>query len=201
MCFFQKVMVPVPESRHASQCVAKASHVYMHHSLVKEHPLHKILVLQAWLTSAKKGKGLVNWVYKPCPTALYSAVQSHCSIVSHDPLYHWVAKAVLKTAEESYNISTAEAVKKTLQLYFLRERAYSITGNSRVEIWLHHPVNCIPVGHGLYTQFTPFFGSGSGLLDWQSSLTKQPTAAIVRWAGVVHVHTFITCQEHIRTGG
>ena len=37
---------------------------------------------------AKKGKCLVNCVYKPCPAALYSAVQSHCSILSHDALHH-----------------------------------------------------------------------------------------------------------------
>ena len=36
----------------------------------------------------KKGKGLVNCVYKLCPTALYSAVQSRCSILSHDALHH-----------------------------------------------------------------------------------------------------------------
>ena len=46
------------------------------------------LVSQARPTSAKEGKGLVNCVYKPCPTALYSAVQSHCSILSHDALCH-----------------------------------------------------------------------------------------------------------------
>ena len=35
----------------------------------------------------KEGKGLVNCVYKPCPTTLYSVGQSHCSILSHDALH------------------------------------------------------------------------------------------------------------------
>ena len=45
-----------------------------------------------------KGKGLVNCVCKPCPAALYSVVQSHCSILSHDVTV-WVAIAVLKTVK------------------------------------------------------------------------------------------------------
>ena len=43
------------------------------------------LVSQARPTSAK-GKGLVKCIYKLCPTALYSVVQSHCSILSNDCL-------------------------------------------------------------------------------------------------------------------
>ena len=35
-----------------------------------------------------KTKGLVNCVYKPCPAALYSAVQSHCRSLLHDALHH-----------------------------------------------------------------------------------------------------------------
>ena len=46
------------------------------------------LVSQARPSSTKEGKGLVNCVYQPCPAALYSAVQSHCSILSHDALRH-----------------------------------------------------------------------------------------------------------------
>ena len=30
----------------------------------------------------------MNCVYKPCPAALYSAVQSRCSILSHATLHH-----------------------------------------------------------------------------------------------------------------
>ena len=51
-------------------------------------PCERWVVLQAQPTSAREGKGLVNCVYKPCPAALYSAVQSHCSILSHDALHH-----------------------------------------------------------------------------------------------------------------
>ena len=47
-----------------------------------------LLVSQARPTSAREGKGLVNCVYKPCPAAPCSAVQSHCSILSHDALRH-----------------------------------------------------------------------------------------------------------------
>ena len=51
--------------------------------------------------------------------------------------------------------------KNTLTI-LLGECAYSAKGNSRVqlfEIWLHHPANCIPAGHSLYTQFTRPFPS------------------------------------------
>ena len=47
-----------------------------------------MLVSQARPTSAREGKGLVNCIYKLCPGALYSAVQSHCSILSHDAVHH-----------------------------------------------------------------------------------------------------------------
>ena len=33
----------------------------------------------------------MNCVYKPCPTALYSAVQSNCSILSHDAFHHYLS--------------------------------------------------------------------------------------------------------------
>ena len=46
------------------------------------------IVSQARPTFAKGGKGLVDCVCKPCSAAVYSAVQSHCSILSHDTLCH-----------------------------------------------------------------------------------------------------------------
>ena len=46
------------------------------------------IVSQARPTFAKGGKGLVDCVCKPCSAAVYSAVQSHCSILSHDALCH-----------------------------------------------------------------------------------------------------------------
>ena len=46
----------------------------------------------------QKGKGLVNCVYKPCPAALYSVVQSHCSILS-SYMTVWVAIAVFENGE------------------------------------------------------------------------------------------------------
>ena len=36
----------------------------------------------------QRGKSLVNCIHKPCPGALYSAVQSHCHILPHDTLHH-----------------------------------------------------------------------------------------------------------------
>ena len=51
--------------------------------------------------------------------------------------------------------------KSTLTI-LLREHAYSTTGKFKIalfDIWLHHPTNCSPVGHGLYTQFTRSFPS------------------------------------------
>ena len=51
--------------------------------------------MQAQPTSAKEGKGLVNCIYKPCPTAIISYLNSHvmhhvtkyCS--SLDPTPFW----------------------------------------------------------------------------------------------------------------
>ena len=61
----------------------------------------------------KRGKGLVNCEYKLCPAVLYSVVQSHCSILSHDTLHHLSSNSSLKTAKESKDIfpATAETVK------------------------------------------------------------------------------------------
>ena len=36
----------------------------------------------------KERKGLVNCIYMLCPATLYSAVQSHCGILSHDSLHY-----------------------------------------------------------------------------------------------------------------
>ena len=110
----------------------------------------------------KRGKGLVNCVYKPCPAALYSAVQPCCSILSHDTLHHCLSSnSSLENSErEQGHLSRCYSNRKNTSRIVFREGAYSATGNSRVyyfEIWLRHPANCIPVGQGLYTQFTrPF---------------------------------------------
>ena len=62
-----------------------------HTFLQKENALVTLQIVTS-LTSQihfhKRGKGLVNCVYKPCSTILYSAVQSRCSILSHDTLHH-----------------------------------------------------------------------------------------------------------------
>ena len=124
------------------------------------------LVSQARPTSAREGKGLVSCVYKPCPAAQYSAVQSHCSILSHDTLRHCLSSnSRLENGERELGhlFCYCRSCKNTSTI-LLREHAYSATGNSRVhylkfEIWLCHPTNCIPVGHCLYTQFTRPFPS------------------------------------------
>ena len=50
-------------------------------------------------------------------------------------------------------------------------QAYSTTGNSG---WLHYPSNCIPVGHGFYTQFirpSPFVVKvGVACKTWEGGL-------------------------------
>ena len=106
----------------------------------------------------KRGKHLANFVYKPCPTALYSAVQSRCSILSHDTLCHCLSSnSSLENSQKDLGHLShyCRNCKNTSRIGF-RERAYSATSNSLLEIWLRHPAN-IPVGHGLYTQFTrPF---------------------------------------------
>ena len=48
----------------------------------------------------KKEKGLINCKYKSCPAALYNAVQSRYSMLSHDIM-------VLKTATERWDIFSA----------------------------------------------------------------------------------------------
>ena len=91
------------------------------------------LVLQARPTSAR-GKGLVNCVYKPCPTALYSAVQSCCNILSHDTLHHCLSSnSSLENSErEQGHLSRYYSNPKNTSRIVFRERAYSATGNSRV---------------------------------------------------------------------
>ena len=107
------------------------------------------LVSQARPTSAREGKGLVSCVYKPCPATQYSAVQSHCSIFSHDTLHHCMSSnSRLENGERELGhlFCYCRNCKNTLTI-LLRERAYSATGNARVhylkfEIWLCHPTNC-----------------------------------------------------------
>ena len=70
----------------------------------------------------KRGKGLVNCVYKPCPSALYSAPQSRCSICH---MMHYiivsVAVAVLKTVKGSQDIfpATTGTVKQGIGIEML----------------------------------------------------------------------------------
>ena len=84
----------------------------------------------------KRGKGLVNCVYKPCPGALYSAPQSRCSILSHGTLHHcFSSNSSLENSKRELHVGHLSRYyrncKNTLRIVF-RERAYPATGNLRV---------------------------------------------------------------------
>ena len=76
----------------------------------------------------------MNSVYKPCPAALYSAVQSDCSILSHDALRHCLSSnSCLENGErELGHLFRYYRRCKNTSTLLLGERAYSATGNSRV---------------------------------------------------------------------
>ena len=78
--------------------------------------------------------GLVNCVHKSCPTALYSVVQSHCSILSHDTLHHHLSS---NSCLENDNRELGHLFRycrncKNTSTILREERGYSATGNSRV---------------------------------------------------------------------
>ena len=87
------------------------------------------LVSQAGPTSARKGRVCV---YKPCLAALYSAVQSCCSILSHDTLHHCLSSnSSLENSErEQGHLSRYCRNCKNTSRIVIREHAYSATGNS-----------------------------------------------------------------------
>ena len=68
----------------------------------------------------QKGNGLVNCLYKPCPAALYSVIQSHCSVLSHDALHDFLSSNnSLENGEgELGHLSTTAEAVKALRLYF-----------------------------------------------------------------------------------
>ena len=76
----------------------------------------------------------MNCVYKPCPAALYSAVQSDCSILLHDALRHCLSSnSSLENSERELGhlFRYCRSCKNTSTI-LLGERAYSATGNLRV---------------------------------------------------------------------
>ena len=93
-------------------------------------------------------------------------VQSRCCIFSHDALHCCLSRnsSLENDAREvGHLFCYCRNCKNTLTI-LLRELAYSATGNSRVHYlksgYIIQLIKCIPVGHGLYTQFTrpfPFF--------------------------------------------
>ena len=82
----------------------------------------------------KRGKGLVNCVYKTCPGAPYSAPQSRCSILSHDALHHCFSRnsSVENSETEPGHLSRYYRNCKNTSRIVFRERAYPATGNSRM---------------------------------------------------------------------
>ena len=81
----------------------------------------------------------MNCVYKLCPTTLYSATQSRCSILSHDPLHHYLSSNdSLENSERElgYLFCYYRSCKNTLTV-LLGECAHFATGISRV-----HYLNC-----------------------------------------------------------
>ena len=134
----------------------------------------------------KRGKGLVNSVYKPCPGALHSAPQSRCSILSHDALHHCFSSNnnLENSKREPGHLSRYYRNCKNTSRIVFRERAYSATGNSRV----HY------LKSGYVIQLIAFrwdkacirsspdpslsCGSGSGLRDYLSPGFMFSTAAM-----------------------
>ena len=73
-------------------------------------------------------------VYKSCPAALYSAVKSHCSILSHDGLCHCLSSnSSLEDGDRELGhlFHCCRSWKNTLTI-LLGECAYSAKGASRV---------------------------------------------------------------------
>ena len=80
----------------------------------------------------KEGKVLVNYIYKPCPTALYSAVQSCCSIchMTVNAINHCLSGiSSLKNCERELGhlFCYCSSCKNTSTI-LVRECAYSATG-------------------------------------------------------------------------
>ena len=129
-----------------------------------------------------KKRGLVNCscIHRPCPATLYSVVQSRCSILQNDALHHCLSSnSNLEKGERALGHLFCYRSCKTLTIP-LRECAYSATANSRVHYLIHHPANCIPVGHGLYMQFTrPFPLFAEVGLVCETNTLHPPSSAFV----------------------
>ena len=78
----------------------------------------------------EKGKGLLNCVYKPCPTTMYSMAQP---CLQYDTLHHcFSSSSSLENGKrELGHLCYCRNCKNTSTI-LLREHAYPATGNSRV---------------------------------------------------------------------
>ena len=123
----------------------------------------------------KKGKSLVNYVYKLCPATTYGAVPSRYSILSHDTLHHRL----------SSNNGLKNSDRQLGHLFYFKSALF--------EMWLRLVANCIPVGHGLHTQFTRSFPFLQNIIHTQrnrwfswgvASILKSKSEVCIRCAVV-----------------
>ena len=116
---------------HAYQ-VSQATPLQKENGLVT---LQIVTSLASQIHFHKRGKGLVNCVYKLCSTILYSVVQSRCSILSHDTLHHCLSSnASFQNGDRELEYLFRYCRNcKNISTILLRQRAYSTTGNSRVD--------------------------------------------------------------------
>ena len=120
----------------------------------------------------------MNCVYKPCPAALYSAVQSHCSILSHDALRHCLSSnsSVENGEGELGHLFRYCRSCKNTSTKLLGERAYSETGNSRV----HY------LKSGYVIQLIAF--------RWDMACTRSspdPSLLLRKWVGLARLVTHL----------
>ena len=80
----------------------------------------------------KRGKGLVNCVYKPCPGG--TVRPNHVAVFCHDTLHHcFSSNSSLENSErELGHLSRYYRNCKNTSRIVFRERAYPATDNSRV---------------------------------------------------------------------
>ena len=132
------------------------------------------LVSQARPTSAKR-KGSGEMRIQAVSRCTVQCGTSHCSILSHDALHDCLSSnnSLENGERERGHLFRYCRNCKNASTTLLRERAYSTTGEFKstlFDIWSRHPANCIPVGHGLYMQFTRPFPSFAEL-GWARETT------------------------------
>ena len=129
-----------------------------------------VAVSQARPTSGREGR--VWWTVYTSRVPLHCTVQSnHVALFCHMTHYInvWVAIAILKCQKRARTyFCYCRNCKKHFSGSLLSPQ--QVIQERIFQIWLHHPANCILVGHGLYTQFTmqtlPFLGLACETTLW-----------------------------------